>query len=170
MTLSMYGASAPLFIQTLRGLSVELAKAEAFAKHRNLDEAVVLGLRTYPDMFPLSRQVEQTAVHAMRGMASLSGKTAPVMEGEDRTLADLKARVDQAIDYVSAFVPEEIDGSENREVTLNSPRGAFNFTGEQFLVNVTIPNVMFHAATAYNLLRGLGIEIGKMDFVGRTTA
>jgi hypothetical protein len=169
MTMSMYAASAPLLLQTLKGLSVILTKAEKFAHERKLDEAVLLGLRTYPDMFPLSRQVEQTSIHAMRVMALLAGKTAPVSEGEDATLADLKARVDAAIDYVSAFDPEAIDGSENREVTLNTPRGAFNFTGEQFLINVTIPNVLFHAATAYNLLRGLGLDIGKMDFVGRTT-
>lgn len=170
MTLSMYRASAPLIIQTLRGLSMVLAKAERFAEHRKLDESVVLDLRTFPDMFTLRRQVEMTAMHARRCMATLAGKEAPAVESELDSLKAARERVDAANDYVSGFLPEEIDGSEEREVKFQSPRGEFTFTGEQFLMNFAIPNILFHAATAFNLLRGLGVEIGKMDFVGRSTA
>jgi hypothetical protein len=166
----MYDAAAPLFLQTLRGLSTVLAKGHRFAEARSLDETVLLEMRLYPDMFPLRAQVEQCVRHAVRGMATLAGQ--PVPEAADKAvdLVALKAQVDDAIDYVSGFAPEALEGSEAREVAFNSPRGVFHFTGQQFLFNLVIPNVMFHAATAYGLLRSLGVEIGKMDFVGRTTA
>ncbi len=166
MTISMYKASAPIFVQFLSSISAVLDKAQAFADARKVDQAVLLNLRVYPDMFPLVRQIQAVTDHATRACARLAGTEPPTFEGNETTIAALKDRVARAIDFVKGFKPEQIDGSEEREVVFKTPRGDLKFSGQQFLLNFSLPNFYFHAATAYNILRGLGVEIGKRDFMG----
>lgn len=166
MTISMYKASAPIFVQFLTSMSAVLDKAQAFADARKIDQAVLLGLRVYPDMFPLARQIHAITDHATRACARLAGVEPPAFEGNETSIAQLKERIAKAIDFVKGFKPEQIDGSEDREIVFKTPRGDLKFSGQQFLLNFSLPNFYFHATTAYNILRGLGVEIGKRDFMG----
>ena len=166
MTISMYQVSVPVFVQYLTSISGVLDKAQAFADARKLDQAVVLGLRVYPDMFPLARQIHAVTDHATRATARLAGVEPPAFEGNETTIAALKERVQKALEFVKGFKAEQIDGSEDREVVFKTPRGELKFTGQQFLINFSLPNFYFHATTAYNILRGIGVEIGKRDFMG----
>jgi len=166
MTLSMYKASVPVFVQFLTSMSAVLDKAQAFADAKKLDQAVLLGLRVYPDMFPLARQIAAVTDHATRATARLAGVEPPAFEGNEATISALKARVEKALAFVKGFGPEQIDGSEDKEVVFKTPRGDLKFTGQQFLINFSLPNFYFHATTAYNILRGIGVEIGKRDFMG----
>uniref|UniRef100_UPI0013D888FC DUF1993 family protein n=2 Tax=Pseudomonadota TaxID=1224 RepID=UPI0013D888FC len=52
MSLSMYQASVPVFIQKLEALSKILAKAAAHAEARQIDPAVLINDRLAPDMLP----------------------------------------------------------------------------------------------------------------------
>jgi hypothetical protein len=167
MTISMYKASAPVFIQFLNGLSAVLDKAATYAEARKLDQAVLCGTRLYPDMFPLAVQIGQVTTHATRACAMLAGVEQPNLGATETSLGALKERVQKAIAFCQSVKPEQIDGTEDKEIVLKFGTFEMKFNGQQFLIGFSLPNFFFHDTTAYNILRELGIEVGKRDFMGR---
>jgi hypothetical protein len=162
----MYQVSAPVFLRGLGALTGVLTKAEAFVEARKLDQGVLMGLRLYPDMFPFNMQVGQVTTHAARGVAQLAGLTQPTFDGNETTIAALKERVAKAVEFIKTATPEQIDGSEEKEIVLKFGTREMRFTGQAFLVGFTLPNFYFHYTTAYDILRSIGVEIGKRDFMG----
>jgi hypothetical protein len=167
MTLSMHQASAPVLLQSLKGLLLVIDKAEAYAQARKIDEQVLLQARIFPDMFPFVRQCQVVTDNAKGAMARLAGQTAPAYEDNEASFAELRARVAKTIAYVETFTPEQIDGSEERPVVLKFPNATLEFAGQQYLLHFVLPNVFFHAATAYNLMRQAGVDLTKGDYLGR---
>jgi len=167
MTISMYKASAPVFIQFLTGMSAVIDKATAYAEARKLDQGVLCATRLYPDMFPLAVQIGQACTHATRACAMLAGVEQPKFDAPETTLAGLKDRVAKSIAFIQGLTAEQIDGTEDKDVVLKFGTFEMKFTGQQFLLNFSLPNFYFHDTTAYNILRSMGIEIGKRDFMGR---
>ncbi|HEY4366492.1 MAG TPA: DUF1993 domain-containing protein [Steroidobacteraceae bacterium] len=166
MTMSMFEASVPSFIHSLTALKVILEKGAAHADSKKIDQTVLVQTRLFPDMFPLSRQV-QIATDAAKGAAArLAGVEPPKFEDNETTFVELIARVQQTIDYLQGFKASQIDGSEGRDIVLKSPRGERQFTGQVFLRHWALPNVFFHITTTYNILRSSGVELGKADFLG----
>lgn len=165
----MYQSSAPVFIRMLGNLSTLLDRAQAHADAKKFDSAVYLPSRLAPDMLPFSKQV-QIACDAAKGcMARLAGVEIPKHADTETTLAELKARIATVIDYVRSFTPEQIDGSEHKEIVLKlGPKQdrILNFNGVQFLQGFAMGNFYFHVTTAYALLRHQGVEIGKSDYLG----
>jgi uncharacterized protein len=166
MTLSMYSASVPPVIAALKALQGVIEKAKAHAAAKGTDDANYLGLRIAPDMLPLSTQVRIACDIAKRGIARLAGVDAPTHEDNEASFDDLKARCQSVIDYLGTFSPEQIDGTEDKEILLPTPRGEFKFTGQSFLFGFILANVHFHSTAFYTLLRGAGVEIGKSDYLG----
>jgi len=166
MTISMYKVSVPVFLRNLNALNGVLDKAAAFAEAKKLDQAVLLGLRLYPDMFPLAVQVGQVTTHAARGVAQLAGLTQPTFDGGETTIAALKDRVSKTIEFVKTAAAAQIDGTEDKEIVLKFGTREMKFTGQDFLIGFTLPNFFFHYTTAYNILRSIGLEVGKRDFMG----
>jgi uncharacterized protein len=166
MALSMYQASVPAFVQMLGSLAAILDKAEAYAAERKIDPAVLLGWRLAPDMFALARQVQIATDHAKGCCARLAGVEVPKYADEETTFADLRARIARTIDFVRSFEPSDIDGSEDRGITITAGGRELHFKGQQYLVNFVLPNFYFHVTTAYNILRHCGLPIGKRDFMG----
>lgn len=166
MTISMYSVSVPVFLRNLNALSGVLDKAAAFAESRKFDQAVLLGTRLYPDMFPLNVQVGQVCAHAARGVAQLAGLTQPEFGAPEATIAALKERVARTVEFVKSATPAQIDGTENKDIVLKFGTREMPFKGEAFLIGFTLPNFFFHYTTAYNILRQLGLEVGKRDFMG----
>jgi hypothetical protein len=164
--MSMYQASVPAFLQTLNALSAILAKAAAFAAERKLDQAVLLGWRLAPDMFPLARQVQIATDQAKGCCARLAGVEVPKWPDDETTLEALRARIAKAVDYVQTFAPDALDGSAERAITLLAGGSELRFTGQQYLVSFVLPNFYFHATTTYAILRHCGLPIGKRDFLG----
>ena len=168
MPISMHSASAPIFVKLLGNLLGVLDKAEAHAAARKFDPANYLGLRLAPDMLPFTRQVQIASDAAKGAMARLAGVDVPKWEDNEASFADLRARIQKTIDYVKGFAPAQIDGSEQREITIPMRQGdPLKFDGETFLKHFALPNFFFHATTAYALLRHAGVELGKRDFLGR---
>jgi uncharacterized protein len=166
MTISMYEASIPLFVHTLRNLRAILQKGVAYAESKKLDATVLAASRLFPDMLPLARQI-QIASDAAKGCAArLAGVEAPKFEDNETTLPELIARVDKTLDYLQGFKAAQIDGSEERAIEIKVPNKTFTFTGLIYLRHWAIPNFYFHVTTAYALLRHNGVEIGKADFLG----
>ena len=167
MTISMYQVSVPVFLRSLNALSVVLDKAVVLSDVKKFDQAILLQTRLYPDMFPLSVQIGQVCTHAARGVAQLSGMTQPDFGGTPETsIAGLKDRIAKTIAFVKTATPEQIDGTEDKDIVLKFGTRELPFKGEQFLIGFTLPNFYFHYTTAYNILRSIGLDIGKRDFMG----
>lgn len=166
MTLSMYQASVPAFTQMLTALSTVLDKAEAHAAARKIDPAVLLGTRLFPDMFPLTRQVQIACDFAKGTTARLAGAEVPAYADTETSFAQLKERIAKTQAFIAAFTPSQIDGSEQRDITLKAGARELHFKGQPYLVGFALPNFYFHASVAYAILRASGVELGKMDFLG----
>ncbi|HET9904229.1 MAG TPA: DUF1993 domain-containing protein [Xanthobacteraceae bacterium] len=166
MTISMYKASAPIFVQFLNALSGVLDKAAAHAEQKKIDQAYLVTARLYPDMFSLARQVQQATAHAVNACARTAGLEPPALPEAAATLADLKARIAAAVDFVRSLKPAQIDGSEDRKIVVTMASGTREFTGLSYLLNHCLPHFYFHVTTAYDILRHNGVEIGKRDFMG----
>ena len=168
MKISMYQASVPTFILMLNNLSAILEKAAAHAAAKKIDPAVLVNGRLYPDMYPLSRQVQIATDNAKGCAARLAGLEPPKYEDNEATFAELIARIRKTTDYLAGFKPEQIDGSEEKTVVLKFRDSSRTFTGMPYLLNYVLPNIYFHIATAYGILRHNGVEIGKNDFIGKS--
>ncbi|MBV9990948.1 MAG: DUF1993 domain-containing protein [Alphaproteobacteria bacterium] len=166
MTISMYQASVPVYLQYLSSISAVLDKGAAFAEARKIDPATLLQTRLYPDMHPLVKQVQIFTDQAVRGASRLAGAEPPSFPDTETSFAELKARIDRAVAHVKSFKPEQIDGSETRDIVMKTPRGDMTFKGQQYLLGFSLPNFFFHATTTYSILRHVGVEVGKMDFMG----
>ncbi|MEK7815289.1 MAG: DUF1993 domain-containing protein [Pseudomonadota bacterium] len=167
MTISMYQASVPVFIRMLNNLVAILGKAAAHAEAKKIAPAVLLNSRLYPDMFPLSRQVQIASDTAKGGAARLAGMEPPKYEDNETTFPELIERLRKTIAYLNTLKPEQIDGSEKRAVTLKVRDESLTFEGLTFLLNRALPNLYFHVSTAYAILRHSGVEIGKKDYLGK---
>jgi hypothetical protein len=169
MDVSMYQASVPLLQRALANLIGILRKAQADAAERGLDPAVLLSARLYPDMFPLTRQVQIASDLARRGVARLAGVEAPPVADTETTLEELISRLQQAIDYLDTLRPDQLEGTQDREVTVPVGRGeTITMTGWPFLSLFVLPNVHFHVTTAYAILRHNGVPLGKRDYLGES--
>ncbi len=166
MALGMYQASIPAFVKMLNVLTAILDKAEAYAAERKIAPEVLLNWRIAPDMYPLTRQIQLTSDFAKGAAARLAGKEVPKYADEESTFAELKARIAKTLAFVQGFGPNDIDGSETRDVTLTVGGQEIRFKGEAYLVHFVLPNFYFHAATAYDIVRSFGVPVGKRDFLG----
>ena len=165
MSLSMYQSSVPIFISMLMNLKGLLEKAATYCESKKIDPSVLPANCLFPDMFPLSRQVQIATDHAKGCVARLSGLEPPAYEDNEKTLADLITRVQKTIDYVNTFKPAQIDGSEERNIELKIGSHELKFIGHVYLLKFVLPNFYFHVTTAYNILRHNGVELGKGDFL-----
>jgi uncharacterized protein len=162
---SIYAASAPTFVRMLKNLSAMLNKAEAHAKSKNFDVTTLLNDRLAPDMFTLMRQIQIASDHAKGAMARLANQTPEAIEDKEVTLADLQARIAKVIAIVESFKPEQLEGAENREVSIKIPGSELKFDGMTYLNSWALPNFYFHATMAYAILRHNGVDLGKRDFL-----
>jgi hypothetical protein len=165
--MSFYDATVPVFIQTLGALSGLLAKAEAHCKAKNIAPEVLLGARLYPDMLPLTKQIQIASDFAAKSCARLTGSEVPTTTDTEKTFDELKQRIASTIDYVKAFKPAQFEGADAKDVTFPvGPNNSMTLKGQQFVNRFAFPNFYFHAATTHGILRHNGVEIGKRDFLG----
>lgn len=167
MTISMYAAAVPVFSSMLENLSHVLAKGEANAAQRKIEPLVFLNDRLAPDMLPLTAQVQIATDHAKGACARLSGREPLTLEDNEKSFTELQSRIERVQDYLKTFSTTDMDGSEEREITLKLGSGEMKFPGMQYLLHFATPNFYFHVTTAYAILRHNGVSIGKMDFFGR---
>ncbi len=166
MTISMYQASVPRFVNILGSLSNILDKAQAHVEAKKIDATVLTNYRLFPDMLPMAPQV-QIACDTAKGLVGrLAGVEMPVFDDKETTLAELKARVDKTIAFIQSVPADKIDGTEDKEIVVVRREKETRYKGMQFLLGHAVPNFYFHVTTTYNILRHNGVEIGKRDFLG----
>ena len=166
MSISMYQASVPRFVNILGNLSNILEKAQAHVDAKKLDVTVLTGYRLFPDMLPMTTQVLIACDTAAGLVARLAGVEIPAHENNEVTFADLKARIAKTIAFMQSIPAEKIDGTEDKDIVTKRGDKETHYKGMQFLLGHAVPNVYFHITTAYNILRHNGVEIGKRDYLG----
>jgi hypothetical protein len=168
MTFSIYQASVPVYARQLSALSAILDKASAYAAQRKIDTTKLVQARLFPDMLPLTQQVQFACNHAIRGAARLSGMEPPKVDDNEQTLDDLKARIAKTLAFTKGVDAKKMDGAEDREITFPSGDRKVTLKGADYLLHFSMPNFYFHVTTAYAILRHVGLEIGKGDFMGQS--
>ena len=163
----MYDACVPSGIRMMNSLAVILEKAAAHAEAKKIDPTVLVNARLFPDMFPLLRQVQIASDSAKAGAARLAGLDPPSWEDNEKTLPELIARVKKTAAYLATLKPAQFEGSEDRTIKWKSRSTERTMQGQPYLVHQVLPNLYFHVTTAYNILRHNGVELGKMDFLGK---
>ena len=166
MSLSMHQATIPYLLRTLGALSKILDKAAAHCEARKIEPSVLINYRLAPDMFPLARQIQVVTDQAKGLGARLTGSEIPSYPDTETTFDELKARLAKTVDYLQSFSPAQFDGSEDREILLKAGPTELNLSGRDYAFGFVLPNFYFHAATAYDILRHAGVEVGKRDFLG----
>jgi len=162
----MYQASIPVFVRMLDNLSGILDKAAAHAEAKKIDPAIFVNARLAPDMFPLSRQV-QIATDMVKGCAArLAGIEVPSYEDNESTFSELQARIAKTKAFIESVSASQVDGSEERKITLKFGSKELSFLGQAYLLDFVLPNFHFHLTTTYAILRHNGVEIGKKDYTG----
>lgn len=164
--LSIYDATIPPLKRILTNLSAILKKAEAYADTKKIEHHVLLNARLFVDMYPLTRQIQIATDMSKGAAARLAGAEIPKYEDNETTFAELQARLAKTIVFLDSIKPEQLEGSETREITIVLRNADLKFTGQDYLLKWVIPNVYFHVTTAYNILRHNGVELGKQDFLG----
>lgn len=169
MATELYDLTVPPFTRGLRALDGLIDKAVAHARATGVDPETYLGLRIIDDMNPFSKQVQTACDSPKLCIARLSGVPAPVNDDTEKTIAELKGRIASTLDYLASVPREKIDGQEGKAVLLTFPGGEMKFQGQAYVTGFAMPNFYFHLTTAYDLLRGAGVPIGKRDYMGAPT-
>jgi hypothetical protein len=167
MSVSLYDVAIPTFQKQLTALEDYLDKAAEQAAGKKIDFAVYLGSRLYPDMLPLTRQIQIATDMAKAAPARLAGTEVPSFPDVETTLPELKARIAKIQALLAGYKREQFEGAETRAVTLKVSGEEVTISGLDYLLHVAFPNFYFHCTTAYDILRHNGIEIGKRDFLPR---
>ena len=167
MIISMYQASAPRLINSMRNLSTILDKTQAYIDAKKIDPAALLQFRLFPDMLNLTRQIQIATDTAKGVVARLAGVDIPTYEDNETSVAELQARIANTIAFIEGFTPAQIDGTEDKAIVTKRGDKETHYTGMQFLLGHAIPNVYFHVSIAFAILRHNGVEIGKRDYLGK---
>lgn len=167
MTISMYQASAPRLINSMRNLSTILDKTQIYIDTKKIDPAALLQFRLFPDMLNLTRQIQIASDTAKGVVARLAGVDIPVYEDNETSVAELQARIAKTITFIEGFTPAQLDGTEDKAIVTKRGDKETHYTGMQFLLGHAIPNVYFHVSIAFAILRHNGVEIGKRDYLGK---
>ena len=166
MPFSMYTASIPTFVRGLKNLGVCLQKARADADARKFAPEILVDARLAPDMHKLSRQVQIASDTVKNAAARLAGLEAPSFPDTESNFDELQERIGKTIAYVETVTQAQLDGSEEKVVTLKFPGRELTFSGADYLTNFVLPNFYFHLTTAYAILRNQGVKLGKADYIG----
>ncbi|MEO8685395.1 MAG: DUF1993 domain-containing protein [Devosia sp.] len=166
MTISMYGASVPVYTRMLTNLLTWLDKAEAHAAERKIDLNFLVNDRLAPDMVPFKGQIQLATDHVKGSLSRLAGKPVPSWEDTEASFDELRARVRKALDLCAATTPADIDGTEDKSITLRNRAGEYVELGQAYLMHRALPNFYFHVTMAYAILRHNGVPVGKSDYIG----
>lgn len=167
MTISMYDAAVKPAIRMMANLAAVLEKAAQHAEARKIDPEVLVNARLAPDMFPLARQVQIASDSAKMGAARLAGVTAPSYDDNEKTLPELVERARKTARFLETLTAAQFEGAEGRAVRWKSRSAEREMQGLPYLLHQMLPNLHFHCTTAYDILRHNGVELGKMDYLGR---
>lgn len=165
MPISMYQASVPVFVRGLTTMSQLLRKGEADANETGADPASYVEARLAPDMLTLAGQVQRASDTSKLAMERITGAPSPKLEDNEKTFAELYARIDRTIAYIDGFKEAQLDGLESKTIELKLRDFTPTFSGSSYLFTFALPNFFFHVTTAYDILRHKGVKLSKVDYL-----
>ena len=166
MHVAIFDAVVTLPLRMLHNLDAIIDKAAADIAAGKLDEETVLRAKLAQDMFDFTRQVQLACDFAKSPAARLAGVEVPKFPDEETTLAALKERIAGIANFVQGFQPAQFEGAAERQIVIPMRDRTLEMVGSDYLLGWAQPNFYFHYTTAYAILRHLGVEIGKRDFLG----
>ncbi|MFQ5564372.1 MAG: DUF1993 family protein [Parvularculaceae bacterium] len=165
MSLTFSAVAQSTIGQMFTALDGILAKAAEHAEADKIEESALLDARLYPDMFPMSRQVQIACDIAARGLSRLAGVEPPSFPDEEKTFEELRARIKKTKTVIDDLPAEAIDADPDKDITFPVGPETMTLKRQAFLLNFVLPNVYFHVTTTYDLLRHCGVALGKRDFL-----
>lgn len=162
----MYAITIPPMLRSLVNLRAILEKAVAYADLKKIEPSVLVNARLYPDMFPLSRQIQIATDVAKGAAARLAGEEPTKFEDNESTFPELIARIDKTITLLKSFTADQINSSEDKTILLPRHDRTSEFKGLDYVTDFVLPNIYFHVTTTYAILRHNGVDVGKKDFLG----
>jgi uncharacterized protein len=164
--MNLYDATVPIFTKHLRAIDRWLDKAVAFADQKKFDpDTLMQARRLAPDQYPFVSQVQSACDQAKWACAKLCGKDGPAHPDTEKTIADVRARLKKAIDYIGTLKREDFAGAEDRAVRHGYFPEGKSLRGGDYVDHLALPNFHFHCTTAYAILRHNGVDVGKMDYI-----
>jgi hypothetical protein len=162
----MYEFSVPMFINNLNILSIILLKAENHAEKKKIDKSIFVNARLYPDMLPLSKQIQIGTDMVRLGLGRLINVKAPSFEDNELTFSDLQKRIKKTISFLKKIKVKQMEGAESKKIEFKIRKNNFKFKdGRIYLRDWIIPHFFFHMTTTYDILRANGVNLGKRDFI-----
>jgi hypothetical protein len=165
LSLSLYDASIPVYLNMLKNLQAILDKGEAHAKANGIELSALADAKLAPDMGNLVRQIQLASDAAKGGAARLAQVDSPAMPDVEATFPELRERIGKTIAFLESLKPEQVSDDLARPIVLTFPGRTMTFTARDFLFNFSLPNFLFHVTTAYAVLRNQGVPVGKMDYL-----
>jgi hypothetical protein len=165
MSISMYQASVPVFLHGLGTLTHILRKGEAHARETGADPATYVEARLAPDMLTLAGQIQRASDTSKLALERITGVTAPKMEDNETSVADLYARIERTATFIGSFPDAQLQDTESKAIELKLRGFTPVFTGASYLLTFALPNFFFHVTTAYDILRQKGVPLGKLDYL-----
>ena len=166
MAITLYSGFVPVCLQLLGGLKTVFQKCEEHTTAQKWDPAVVLNLRLYPDMFTLERQVRQVCNHAL-GAGRVAGVDLPSLPDQDNSFAEMQSRIDKTVDFLKGLRANQIDGKDDSDVTVPMGGQPRTMKAQNYLYHFAMLQVQFHATTAYDIIRHVGVPLSKRDYLGQ---
>lgn len=166
MSVSMYRATVPVFIRSLDVLASLLDKAAAHVKEKGLSETDITSARLFDDMLPFAAQIQRASDTSKASAQRLTGLAAPSFDDTETTFAELRERIAKTVDYLKSIDEKTFEGADTRVVTIKQKSFELQFSGAEYLFQFGLPNFYFHVVTAYDILRHLGVPVGKLDYIG----
>lgn len=166
MATELYDLTVPVYLRAFAAMSAFLEKGRAFADENGLPHEELLTARLYEDMATLAGQVQRASDSAKFAVARLAGIEAPAMSDTEASFDELQARIAATVDFLKSVPRAAIDGREDADIELKTPRASFQFKGRGYVLTFALPNFYFHVTTAYAILRHKGVPLGKMDYLG----
>lgn len=163
--MDFYAAQVAQLAKMVRNVGGWLDKAEAHAKERSYDPAVLLTARLAPDQWHLSRQIA-AACDAVKFVAARGAqKDAPKHDDDETSFAALRTRLAAVAEYLESFTAKDFEGVGDRLIRPGALQGKA-LGGWDYLIEFAVPNAYFHFTTAYAILRHNGVPVGKLDYLG----
>lgn len=168
MPVNLYDLSVTNYMQTLGAVKGILQKGLTFFQENGIDPETVVETRIFPDMLPFRFQIQSVIHHSVGTLDAFgTGVFRPSRDPTPHTYAELQGLVANAFDTVKSLSPETINGFEGKEIAFEFKDSRLPFTAETFVMSFSLPNLHFHATTAYGILRARGVPVGKRDYLGR---
>jgi len=166
MSISLHDLTVPVFLRGFQSLGSILEKGRQHADAQGLAHSKLLEARLFPDMAPLTAQVQRASDTSKGAVVRLGAVENVAFEDNEKTFDELQARIAKTCEFLRAVTPAQLE--ERDSVTVTHMLGGTEtlFSGRDYVISYVLPNFFFHVTTAYALLRQQGVPIGKSDYLG----